>query len=75
MEQSFKISVEMPLDSGIPELTVVAQNRFFEVYHHDLLFCTLMRIKGNLWCQIDGDWKQEIIDAIGYEIDGALHYA
>jgi hypothetical protein len=75
MEQSFIISVEMPLNSNITEFKVVSKNRFFEVYHHDLLFCTLRKIKGDLWYQIDGDLKQEIVEVIGNEIDSCLEYA
>ena len=75
MEQSFNISVEMLSATGITELMVLPKERLFEVYHHNLLFCTLRKIKGDLWYQVDGDLKHEITEVIGEAIDACLQYA
>ena len=75
MKQSFEISVEMLKNTGIGDLTVMPKDKLFEEYRHGLLFCTLRKIKGDLWYQIDGDLKPEITEAIGNTIDSWLTYA
>ncbi|MBC7914734.1 MAG: hypothetical protein H7Y07_11510 [Pyrinomonadaceae bacterium] len=73
MLEKFDISIEVFKPGIQTQMEVLPVRKRYRILHNGLLFCTVKKIKGEYWCGLEGDLKQEIIEHCGKAIDEKLN--